>query len=75
MFSIQQRIALLIGGVLLLAAGIYGLMNYKRVAEWLTVGENKARGMARSAWGRVANAADNLTHTERDPQTPIGFNR
>ncbi len=77
MFSLPQRIALFVGGVALLAAGIFGIMNYKRVAEWFTNGESKVRGMSRSTWGKVADAADQILHTERDPQrpTPIGFNR
>lgn len=62
---------LYIVGASLCALVLTGTVIYKK-RSWLQpkfVGTiSDLRGSARSVWGRVSDAADNLVHTERDVQ-------
>lgn len=77
----MKSIYLAIAGAVALAG--LGVIAYKKrdyIRSSFTMGQNKVSGLgsrvwgrvdnaARSTAGRVANAARDLTHTERDPQT------
>lgn len=48
-----------------------GVIIYKKrdyIRNSFATGSQRAKGMARSTWGRVADAAGKLGHTERDSQ-------
>lgn len=69
-YTLICGIVLFVGGGL----GIWYVLRNHRVV----INENidKAKGTARSVWGKVSNAASKLGHTEKDPTpVPIGFNR
>lgn len=54
--------------VILVFAGVVVWRRRFEIKAKLGTGKAKVRGMARSWYGRVANASDRVIHTERDPQ-------
>lgn len=53
------------GGVALIAAGLTGWRYRNEIKQAFNSGVPKAKDAVRSAYGRVAKAADGVFHTER----------
>lgn len=49
---------------------VFVIRNRKGIATWSKNTGGWAKHKARSAYGRVANAADRVMHTERSPEVP-----
>lgn len=67
--NIYIGIASVVVAIVLVATGITVWKRRSEIKDTLDTGRRKVRRMARSWYGRVANAADTVVHTERDPNT------
>lgn len=68
--NVYIAVASCVAVVCVAVGSVYMWRNRVFVKQRFNLNVNKTKGMARSAWGRVEQAADRIAHTERDPQTP-----